>query len=90
MKELEKKEIMEESGTRDMGGSWVPETPQAKLINRLSPFWTLTEILSNDEMYQKIISSDKGKDIIKSLIERCEENKSVILDLIKETESHNS
>jgi hypothetical protein len=90
MKELEKKEIMEESGTRDMDGSWVPETPQAKLRNRLSPFWTLTEILSNDEMYQKIISSDKGKDIIKSLIERCEENKSVILDLIKETESHNS
>lgn len=77
---------MEDSGTRDIDGNWIPETPQAKLRNRLSPFWTLTEVLSNDERYQKLISSDKGKDIIKSLIERCEENKSVILDLIKQTE----
>ncbi len=75
-----------ESGHRDMDGNWVPETPQAKLRNKLTPFWTLTQMLSNDEMYQKIISSDKGKDMIKSLIERCEENKEVILDLIKQTE----
>jgi hypothetical protein len=77
---------MEESGTRDMDGNWTPETPQAKLRNKLTPFWTLTQMLSNDEMYQKMISSDKGKDIIKSLVERCEENKSVILDLINQTE----
>jgi len=34
-----------ESGKRDMNGEWIPETPQAKLRNRLSLFWTLSEIL---------------------------------------------
>lgn len=77
---------MEESGTRDVNGNWVPETPQAKLRNKLSPFWTLTDILSNDEMYEKLLSTDRGRDLIKSLIDTCQENKKVILHLIKETE----
>ena len=77
---------MQESGTRDIDGNWVPETPQAKLRNKLSPFWTLTDILSNDEMYEKLLSTDSGRDLIKSLIDNCQENKKVILNLIKETE----
>lgn len=78
--------IEEDSGTRDSGGKWIPETSQAKLRNRLSPFWTLTDILSNDDMLSKMLSTEKGREIIKSLADRCNENKSVILDLIKQTE----
>ncbi len=77
---------MQESGTKDINGNWVPETPQAKLRNKLSPFWTLTDILSNDEMHEKLLSTDRGRDLIKSLIDTCQENKKVILHLIKETE----
>ena len=79
-------ESMEDSGTRDIDGTWIPETPQAKLRNRLSPFWNLSEILSNDDMLSKMLSTEKGREIIKSLSDRCKENKSVILDLIKQTE----
>jgi hypothetical protein len=77
---------MEDSGTRDLDGNWIPETPQAKLRNRLSPFWVLTDILGDSDMLQKLLSSDKGKDMINNLIKRCQENKSIILELIKDTE----
>jgi hypothetical protein len=77
---------MEESGTRDINGNWIPETPQAKLRNRLSPFWTLTDIMSSADKFEKILQSDNGLELIQSLVQRCQENKEVILNLIKETE----
>lgn len=79
-------ESIEDSGTRDQDGNWISETPQAKLRNRLSPFWTLSEIFSNDDMMSKMLSTEKGREIIKNIVDRCNENKSVILDLIKQTE----
>lgn len=79
-------ESMEETGTRDLDGTWIPETPQAKLRNKLSPFWTLSEALSDDDMLSKMLSTEKGRELIKNLADRCNENKSVILDLIKQTE----
>ena len=79
-------ESMEDSGTRDIDGTWIPETPQDKLRNRLSPFWTLSEVLSNDDMLSKMLSTEKGRELIKNLANRCDDNKSVILDLIKQTE----
>ena len=75
-----------DSGTRDIDGTWIPETPQAKLRNRLSPFWTLSEVLSDDDMLSKMLSTEKGRELIKNLVDRCNENKSDILDLIKQTE----
>jgi len=75
-----------DSGTKDVNGNWIPETPQAKLRNRLSPFWTLSDILSNEDMISKLLSTEKGTELIKSLVERCNENKSDILDLISQTE----
>jgi hypothetical protein len=75
-----------QSGTRDKEGNWIPETPQAKIRNKLCPFWTLTDILSNNEMIEKLLESEKGRELIKSLVERCQENKSTILELINETE----
>ena len=75
-----------DSGTRDIDGTWIPETPQAKLRNRLSPFWTLSEVLSNDDMLSKMLSTEKGRELIKNLADRCNENKSDILDLISQTE----
>jgi hypothetical protein len=79
-------ESMEDSGMRDKDGTWIPETPQAKLRNKLSPFWTLSEILSNDDMISKLLSTEEGRDLIKSLADRCNVNKSIILDLINQTE----
>ena len=76
----------EDSGTRDLDGTWIPETPQAKLRNRLSPFWTLSEVLSDDDMIAKMLSTEKGIEFIKKLAARCNENKSTILDLINQTE----
>lgn len=76
---------MENSGHRDIDGNWVPETPQAKLRNRLSPFWTLTDILSNEETFEKVLTSDGGIELIKLLVKRCQENKTTILNLIDQT-----
>jgi len=73
------------SATRDKEGNWIPETPQAKIRNKLSPFWVLTDILINEDI-EKLLQSEKGKELIKSLVERCGENKSSILELINETE----
>ncbi len=77
---------MEDSGTRDINGNWIPETPQAKLRNKLSPFWNLTDVLSNEDMMQKVFSSEKGRKLIQSLVQTCQDNKHIILELIKQTE----
>jgi len=76
-----------DSGTRDLDGSWIPETPQAKIRNRLSPFWVLSEMVSNEEFLKKLLETDKGREHIKSLADRCEHNKTVILSLINDTEN---
>jgi len=74
-----------QSGTRDKEGNWIPETPQAKIRNKLSPFWILTDILIKEDI-EKLLHSKKGKELIKSLVETCQENKSTVLELINETE----
>ena len=78
-------ESVEESGSRDLDGNWVPETIQAKLRNKLSPFWTLSDILSDDEYLSKFLSSENGLNLIKDLAKQCESNKEVIIELIKKT-----
>lgn len=80
-------ESIEETGSRDSSGNWVPETTQAKLRNKLGPFWTLSEILSDDDMFQKLISSNDGVEIVKDLVRICEENKSEIMELISQTQN---
>jgi len=77
---------MQDSGTRDINGNWVPEPPQDKLRNKLSPFWTLTDILSNEDVLNKVLSNDK--ELIKSLVQTCQDNKAIILELIKQTEAN--
>lgn len=44
--------MSEKSGHRDINGNWVDETPQAKLRNKLTPFWTLSSIIA-EEGYDK-------------------------------------
>ena len=73
------------SGHRDLDGNWVDETTQAKLRNKLSPFWNLVAILSNDDILDKLLASDKGRALIKSSVQTCKDNQQVILDLIDET-----
>lgn len=75
--------MSEKSGHRDINGNWVDETPQAKLRNQLTPFWTLSSIIS-EERYDK--SNPDIIDIIERLSKTCEESKDIIMKLIEETE----
>ncbi len=76
---------MEQTGTRGVNGEWIPETPQAKLRNKLTPFWVLTDVLSTKSV-DEVLESDDIKGLINDLVDQCEKNKSTILNLIKETE----
>jgi hypothetical protein len=71
------------TGHRGINGEWIEETPQAKLRNKLTPFWTLSSILS-EERYDK--SNTELIDIINRLANQCEESKDLIMQLIAETE----
>jgi hypothetical protein len=71
------------TGHRGINGEWIEETPQAKLRNKLTPFWTLSSILS-EERYDK--SNTELIDMITRLSKTCEESKDLILKLIAETE----
>jgi len=73
----------ERSGHRDINGNWIDETPQAKLRNKLTPFWTLSSIISEDK-YDK--SDPDLIAIIDRLAKQCEESKDLIMRLISETE----
>ena len=79
------RKFSESTGHKDVDGNWIEETPQAKLRNQLGPFWTLTDVLKSDRI-DKVLELDGGKELIERLIEQCNENKQIILDLIKETE----
>jgi len=76
---------MEQTGTRGVNGEWIPETPQSKLRNKLTPFWVLTQVLSTKSV-DEVLESDDIKGLINDLVDQCEKNKSTILNLIKETE----
>jgi len=76
-------ESVDDSGTRDIDGTWLPETPHAKLRNKLGTFWTLSQLISDKERFQTLISSDTGKDLIVDTANQCELNKESILELIK-------
>jgi hypothetical protein len=64
------------------------ESAQAKLRNKLGPFWTLSELVSNTETFEKLLSSDKGKEIIINCAKQCQLNKDRIIELIKITEQN--
>ena len=34
------------------------ESAQAKLRNKLGPFWTLSELISNSERFEKLLSTE--------------------------------
>jgi hypothetical protein len=72
-----------QSGHRDINGNWIEESPQAKLRNKLTPFWTLSEILAT-ERYDK--SNDELIKLIQDIAKRCEESKDEIMNLISQTE----
>jgi hypothetical protein len=74
---------MKSTGHKDIDGNWVEENPQAKLRNQLGPFWTLIDILSSDRL-DKTLSNDE--DLVKRLVNQCNENRRTIIELIKQTE----
>jgi len=81
--------MKEDSGHKDVNGNWIPETPQAKLRNKLSPFWVLSTVVSDESTLTSILSTEKGKALIKELTDKCNKNKPIILDLINQTEDKN-
>ena len=74
----------EKSGHRDIDGNWIDETPAAKLRNSLSPFWTLSTIISDEEMREKLLKTDEGQKLLIDIAQRCEQLKGKILSLIEE------
>jgi regulator of replication initiation timing len=75
------KEILEEN-------DFSIESAQAKLRNKLGPFWTLSELISNEETFEKLLSSEVGKDILIKAAKQCQLNKDRIIELIKITEQN--
>lgn len=61
------------------------ETNQAKIRNRLTPFWTLTSLMDDTDALRKLSATEDGLKLLKSLVKRCNDNKSIILELIDKT-----
>jgi len=62
------------------------ESAQAKLRNKLGPFWTLSEMISNSDTFEKLLSSESGKELLIKTAQECELNKERVKELIKITE----
>jgi len=73
-----------ETGHRDLEGNWIDEPSAAKLRNSLSSFWTLSKIISDEEMREKLLKTDEGQKLLIDIAQRCEESKGKILGLIEE------
>lgn len=58
------------------------EPLNAKIRNKLTPFWTLTELMADEDKWKKLNSTETGKSIIRTLIDKCNLNKEIILQLI--------
>lgn len=71
------------TGSRDINGNWVNETPQAKLRNQLGPFWTLSEIIND---HPEFLQTTEGLELVKKLAKQCEDAKDIIKKLISDTE----
>lgn len=62
------------------------ETIQAKLRNKLSPFWTLTGLMADETLWANLNSTENGKQVIRDCVKQCNDNKAIILELIDKTE----
>ena len=69
------------SGHKDSEGIWIPESNSAKLRNKLSPFWTLSQILLDGDF---II--ENNIEFIKEMATRCEKVKPIIIEIIEDIE----
>ena len=76
--------LKEETGHFDSNNNWIKESVQAKLRNRLTPFWTLSSIISDDR--RDILSNEELKEFLIQLSDRCESLKVEITELINESE----
>ena len=62
------------------------ETIQAKLRNKLSPFWTLSGLMADETLWANLNSTENGKEVIRDCVKQCNDNKAIILELIDKTE----
>lgn len=58
------------------------ESVQAKLRNALGPFWTLSELISNNDAFELLLSTEPGKKLLIACAKQCELNKDIIKELI--------
>lgn len=72
---------MEKTGHYDKDGKWVDETPQAKIRNRLTPFWTLSTIAATKDLTDPEIA-----ELVTELAKQCEGLKKEIIALLEESE----
>lgn len=62
------------------------ESVQDKLRNKLGAFWTLSKLISDKDNFEKLLSTESGKEIIIKTAKQCELDKDRILELIEMTE----
>lgn len=79
----------EKSGHRDLDGKWIDETPAAKLRNKLTSFWTLSTMLSDVDMRERLFTDEKIKQMVFDVAKTCEENKDQIIKLIDKLANKN-
>jgi hypothetical protein len=61
------KKFTESINTADEENDFSIESAQAKLRNKLGPFWTLSELISNEERFEKLLSTEKGRELINNV-----------------------
>lgn len=74
----------EKSGHRDVNGNWIDEALAARLRNKLSVFWTLSTMLADEDMSERLFSDPKIQQMVIEVAKTCENNKEKILDLISQ------
>lgn len=61
------------------------ETTQAKIRNKLTPFWTLTQMMGDEGTWLRVNSTEAGRKIVNECVAQCNKNKEEILNLINQT-----
>jgi hypothetical protein len=62
------------------------ETIQAKIRNKLTPFWTLTQMMGDAETWLRVNSTEAGRKVVNDCVAQCNANKEELLSLIDQTE----
>ena len=68
----------EDSGHRDSDGNWITEPWIEKVRNRLTGFWTLSTLLMDVDIRERLFTDPKIQKMMFDIAELCEKNKPLI------------